>query len=279
MATSLPAMAAQDTPSQPPPLHLAPLGGKRKLPNDNDGSDPSSIPKKRRAAGPQSAPQLQIRPPPTTTQPSTSSSYTRVYTPLLATLNSTAAAAPKYEIKTLTVLPSTSIAKHVDRALSHLGQFNAWDKSVLPGVVLLCAKSAAAGKLVTIAELVRRRIGEAEQKWWQYNVLGETVVEEEEGVNQGGASAGNEDGQAEVVEDRYMAVEDQSQEMGGEGKYFETIRPGIHEQAVQPARVKYKAHLTVLLSRVPLEELRAESNVSLQTNEQHIEYLRRKKMG
>ena len=255
-------MAARDStqPSTPNP-HAT----KRKL--DNDSHDPS--PKKRRAANAQLPnraqnrahnPQIQ-----THNQAPATSSYSQIHNPLLAKLNG------KFEVKAMSVLHSTNIGKHVDRALGHLGRFSTWDESVLPGVVLLCAKSSASSKLITIAEIIRRRISESEQKWFQYNVPKETVIEE--------PAAAEED--PSVVEDTFMDVEKE----GGSGaddvddEYFETRQPTIHEQAVQPTKVKYKAHVAILLSRVPLDELAAEPNVSAQTNEERIEHLRKKKMG
>jgi hypothetical protein len=172
----------------------------------------------------------------------------------------------------MSVMPSTSISKHVDRALEHLGRFSPWDQTILPGVVLLCAKAAASGKLITIAELIRRRIGEGEQKWFQYNVLNETAMEEP-----APAPAAPE---TSVVEDTFMAVDGEGVDgADDDDEYFETRQPTIHEQAVQPAKVRYKAHISVLLSRIPLDELRAERYVSMQTNDQTVEYLRKKKMG
>jgi hypothetical protein len=251
MATLQATMAAKDTmyPSAPNPP-----ASKRKFPSDSI----DLVPKKRRAADPRTETRT-----PSQAQNSTSitSSYNQVYNPLLAKLSR------KFEVKAMSVMPSTSISKHVDRALEHLGRFSAWDQTVLPGVVLLCAKSTASGKLITISELIRRRIGESDQKWFQYNVLSETVMEEAVHV-----------GEPSVVEDTFMAGDGQSEE-GADDEYFETIQPTIHEQAVQPAKVRYKAHMTVLLSRVPLDELKTEHNVSLQTNEQHIEHRRKKNMG
>ncbi|AEO64539.1 uncharacterized protein THITE_48538 [Thermothielavioides terrestris NRRL 8126] len=238
-----------------PPDSNSHASSKRKFPTDNN----ELARKKRRAADPETALPSESQAADSTP---TTSYYSQVYGPLLRKLNQ------KYEVKPMSVMPSTSIGKHVDRALEHLGRFSAWDTSVLPGVVLLCAKSSASGKLMTIAEIIRRRIGESDQKWFQYNLLSEMVVEEP-------AEPAEEDS---VVEDTFMAA-DRGSEEGADDEYFETIQPTIHERAVQPAKVRYKAHVTVLLSRVPLGELKMEKNVSLQTNEHHIEYLRKKKMG
>ncbi|KXX82021.1 hypothetical protein MMYC01_201492 [Madurella mycetomatis] len=244
MATLQVARAVQATMR---PSATDPSVSKRKFLSDNNAPNP----KKRRPADSQTQP-----------QPSRTSPYDEVYKPLLAKLDS------RFQVKTMSVMPSTSISKHVDRALEHLGRFSAWDRTVFPGVVLLCAKSAASCKLITISELVRRRIAEAEQKWFQYNILSETMWEE--------TSRPVED--PSMVEDSFMAVDHDDEEDAGD-EYFETIRPTIHEQAVRPAKIRYKAHMVVLLSRVRLDELKGGKNISLQTNEQHIEYLRKKSMG
>ncbi|KAK4240199.1 hypothetical protein C8A03DRAFT_31674 [Achaetomium macrosporum] len=228
---------------------------KRKLPSDSN----DSAPKKRRAADPQTQVETQRGP---ETSTSATSSYSQVYNPVLSKLSR------KFDVKAMSVMPSTNISKHVDCALEHLGRFNAWDQTVLPGVVLLCAKSTASSKLITISELIRRRVGESEQRWFQYNLLSETVIEE----------AVQPADEPSVVEDTFMVLDRECMESPVDD-YFETVQPTIHERAVQPAKVRHKAHITVLLSRVPLDELNTEKNVSLQTNEQHVEHLRKKKMG
>ncbi|KAK3342978.1 hypothetical protein B0H65DRAFT_235584 [Neurospora tetraspora] len=209
---------------------------------------------------------------------------------------------PRYEVKTMSVMPSTSIAKHVDKALQHLDRFNLWDQSVLPGVVLLSAKPVASSKLVTIAELVRRRIGEGEQKWFQYNVLTET---EEEEVVDAGAGAGA--GGMEVVEDTVMDLtKDGDDDDGEEEEAFETMgghhnnsnqrqeqqhggggggrgphhqQQTVFERAIEPPKIRHNKYVSVFLSRIPIEELRTMRNIAVQSNEQHIEHLKKKRVG
>ncbi|KAL2162409.1 hypothetical protein VTH06DRAFT_7322 [Thermothelomyces fergusii] len=232
-----------------------PHPGKRKFQSDSKERSP----KKRRAGDPRSHTPAQEG---TQSPVSTAGDYSPIHSPILAKLR------PKFEVRTMSVMPSTSISKHVDRALEHLGRFSPWDKAVLPGVVLLCAKSSASSKLITIAELIKRRIGESEQKWFQYNVPKEIAVPE--------PPPGTKD--PSVVEDAFMAADREDGE-STDDEYFETFPQTIHEQALQPAKTIYKAHLVLILSRVPLEELKSEPNISVQTNEQYINYLWRKKMG
>ncbi|EGO54604.1 hypothetical protein NEUTE1DRAFT_88109 [Neurospora tetrasperma FGSC 2508] len=178
---------------------------------------------------------------------------------------------PRYEVKTMSVMPSTSIAKHVDKALQHLDRFSLWDQSVLPGVVLLSAKPVASSKLVTIAELVRRRIGEGEHKWFQYNVLTETEEEDAGGT--------------EVVEDTVMDLtkdgdhdeEEEAFEMMGRASHDQ--QPTVFERAIEPPNTRHNKYVSVFLSRIPIEELRTMRNVAVQSNEHHIEHLKKKRVG
>ncbi|KAK4100041.1 hypothetical protein N658DRAFT_497757 [Parathielavia hyrcaniae] len=248
-------MAAQE-PLQLPGPNLQ--CGKRKFLSDSD----ELALKKRRLSNPPTATQTPSRTPNPTPPAST---YSPAYSPLLAKLS------PEFEVKAMPVMSSTSISSHVDRALEHLGRFSPWDQTVLPGVVLLCAKSAAAGKLATIAELIRRRIGESDQRWFQYSTLKELALEQ-------ASSEPPVVDEPSVVEDTFLPG-DRARDEGGDDEYFETRQPTIHERAVQPATVRYMVHMSVLLSRLPLEELKTEPYISLQTNEQRIEHLRKKKMG
>ncbi|KAK3383967.1 hypothetical protein B0T24DRAFT_515064 [Lasiosphaeria ovina] len=223
----------------------------------SDNNDPN--PKKVRVAG-ELATALD-----TTASPA-ASPFTQLHESLVSILR------PRYEVKTMSVMSSTSINKHVDKALNHLGRFSMWDQSVLPGVVLLSAKASASSKLITISELVRRRIGESEQKWYQYNVLNESLCEPTAAERP-----------REVVEDTFMEV-DPEHEPGNASDsedYFETtVNPGsIHERATQPAKTRHVAFMSIFLSRVPLGELNSLPNIILQTNEKQIEYVRKKKAG
>ncbi|KAL2264943.1 hypothetical protein VTJ83DRAFT_7453 [Remersonia thermophila] len=313
MATS----AAQMNPSGPFPTASC-QGGKRKLPSDTTAEPISN---KRQAAGQQLETQAeQLRVYSTTASRSSRSNsssrgngnsngngnnnnnnnspYTQIYRPLIDRLS------PSFDVQPMSVMPSTSIRGHVDRALSHLGRFSPWDLSVRPGVVVLCARSPAAAKLVTIAELVRRRVGEAEQKWYQYNVVSETVAPEAAAGTQarerprarawGAApppppplSVEEEEEEEEAAMGRQKGQEDEGdggveeEEEDEDGEYFETMaRPAtIHDAAVQPPRTRYTAYVTILLSRVPVAELHSDPGIAVQTNEQTIEYLRKKKMG
>ncbi|KAK0616269.1 hypothetical protein B0T14DRAFT_497558 [Immersiella caudata] len=211
---------------------------KRKHPSDGD----APMQKKQRIA---------IAPDPT----STASHYFVVHEPILARLR------PRYDVKAMSIMSSTSIKKRVDKALDHLGRFSAWDQAVLPGVVFFSATLNASNKLITIGELVRRRIGESDQKWYQYNVLNETEHEEDS-----------------MVEETFMPMNDDTGHENEED-YFETLAPNIHELAVTPGKIRRKSYMSILISRIPLEEIKNHPDISMQTNEASIDMLRRKNLG
>ena len=195
---------------------------------------------------------------------------------------------PKYEVRTLSVLSSTSIAKRVDAILKHLGRFHPWDPTVLPGVILLYARSAAVNKLITIAETVRRRIHEGDQKWYQYNRL----YEMEWTVNQSSAATPQGNGKS-VIEDlaigaggRKEAGRDEEDDDDDDG-YFETMNSVGAQAESTPferailgeQKTRSTTHMSIFLSRVPVPELRAKDNFAIQSNEEHIDHLRKQRAG
>ena len=193
--------------------------------------------------------------------PNSSSPSSEPYGPVLAQLGS------KYQVKSLSVISSTRICKHIDKALKHLGRFSFLDDSVLPGVLFLHGKSKSASKAITIAETIRRRIAEAEQKWYQYNVLYEIT---------------SPDRLAEdfTVQDTQIEEECEDQETR-DGKQT-SARPNgstLFEAAVEPTKARSQAVLAIFLSRVPVCELAVMSQVGFQTNEQEVDKKKRELMA
>ncbi len=179
------------------------------------------------------------------------------YRPLLAALQT------KYEVQPMSVVSSTSISKHINKALAHLGRFSFLDDSVLPGVVLLYAKSKAANKVVTVAETIRRRIAEGDQKWYQYNVLYEI------------ASPAGPESEPSMIEDTMLVDEDDGQEE----KNIESTGPTIFESAVEPAELKNQSIMSVFISRVPIAELLPFCSTGAQTNAHDVEKKRKVRLG
>ncbi|OIW29155.1 hypothetical protein CONLIGDRAFT_564772, partial [Coniochaeta ligniaria NRRL 30616] len=185
---------------------------------------------------------------------------------------------PKYDIKTLSVLSSTSISKRVDLVLNHLGRISAWDSAVLPGVVLLYARSNSTNKLITIVETARRRIHEAEQKWYQYNHL----YEMEWAAKQHSHNRPPQNHKTEtMIEDTVMSIDGDAKDSGDDDD-FEVMatQQTVFERAVHgEEKTKQMAHMSVLLSRIPIPELKAKENFAVQSNEDHINHVHRKRSG
>ncbi|KAB5539374.1 hypothetical protein GE09DRAFT_316643 [Coniochaeta sp. 2T2.1] len=194
---------------------------------------------------------------------------------------------PKYNIKTLSVISSTSISKRIDSVLAHLGRISAWDSTVLPGVVLLYARSASTNKLITIAETVRRRIHEAGQKWYQYNLLYE--MEWAAGKQQQQQKPQRENRMETMVEDTVMSMDgegegDAKREEEEEEDDFEVMATPqtqtVFERAVHgKEKVRQMAHMSIFLSRIPIPELKVRENFAVQSNEEYINHVQRKRAG
>lgn len=192
---------------------------------------------------------------------------------------------PKYEVKTLSVISSTSITKRVNAVLTHLGQCHMWDSSNLPGVVLLYARSNSTNKLITIAETVRRRIHEVDQKWYQYNRLYEMEWAAKQQANNQipkGTRSRSQNTVETLVEDTVMSM-DENPDGSDEEDDFEVMQSQqqtVFERAVHGEdKTKQMAHMSIFLSRVPVPELKAEENFTVQSNEEHVNYIRKKKAG
>lgn len=191
---------------------------------------------------------------------------------------------PKYDVKSLSILSSSSITKRVDSALQHLGRFDLYDSTVLPGIVLLYARSNSTSKLITIAETVRRRIHEGGQKWYQYNRLYEMewAAKQNQKQNQDQNHNRNHNKPVEtLVEDTVMLSVDSQDVEDEDDDDFETMQSRtVFERAVHgEEKAKQMACMSIFLSRIPVPELRAMENFAVQSNEEHINYARRKKAG
>jgi hypothetical protein len=175
---------------------------------------------------------------------------------------------PKYHVATFSVISSTSIAKRIDQILAHLGRFHPADNAVLPGVVLMHARSRDAAKMVSVAELVRRKIHEAGQKWYQYNRLYEVEATAQE--------AGTV-----IEETTVQGVRQDMSEVSGEARddCFDAT-PSMLEQAVlgRP-KSDHTLYMSIFLSRVPMPELRAKDNITAQSNSDSIDQQRRRQFG
>jgi len=175
---------------------------------------------------------------------------------------------PKYDILTLSVISSSKIEQRVGRVLAHLGRFHPTDMDVLPGLVLMHARSHEAAKMISIIEIVRRRVQESGNKWYQYNRLYE--VDEDDGPS--------------VVEDTVMmnaAGASEADDEADEDDDFETM-PSRFREAVgesSTSAVTTKPYMSIVLSRVPILELRTKDFITEQSSEGQVQSRRRTQDG
>ncbi len=180
---------------------------------------------------------------------------------------------PRFEIRTLSVISSSKIEQRVSAVLSHLGRFHPTDMAILPGVVLIHARSHEVAKMISIVEIVRRRVHESGQKWYQYNRLYEIETEAptepsiiEETVLMDDVAGEPEENQIADNNDNDDGVEN--------------IPPRFQAAvADKKAKVMATTYMSIFLSRVPVPELQAKDAVTVQSNEVQIEEQRRKRMG
>ena len=85
-----------------------------------------------------------------------------------------------HEVTTMSILSSSQIQQKVTRALSLLSVYPVPTK---PAIVMLHAKSKAATKMISIAEIVKREIAGKDGvggKWYQYNKVGQIMEEQKQ---------------------------------------------------------------------------------------------------
>ncbi|KAK2736576.1 hypothetical protein CKAH01_07776 [Colletotrichum kahawae] len=155
---------------------------------------------------------------------------------------------PKYDVLPAFTISSTKIHKRVTWLLLHLRKD---DGDSRKRAVLLYARPGEVGKMITISEQVKRIVAEEDGgRWYQYNKMYELppkpeVVEE---TMLGGGRTGNgtdddDDDDFEVMESRF-------------------------EKAVIPqTRKRTSRSLSIFLSLEPMPELKAQEDVTQQTNE------------
>lgn len=176
----------------------------------------------------------------------------------------------KYSIITTSVISSSKIQKKVNTVLSHLGHvdlFNAEDK---PGVMMLHARAGDAGKMVTVIELAKRRMGEVGVAWYQYNRVYQTTRQDDKihskGASRGGRNA--REANETVVEGTVMGeAGPDSEEESDEEEGFEPVDADLYAASQDKPSAEPKAtYMSIFLSRVPIPELQSKNFVTLQTN-------------
>ncbi|KAF6813011.1 hypothetical protein CSOJ01_04844 [Colletotrichum sojae] len=154
----------------------------------------------------------------------------------------------KYDVLPAFTISSTKIQKRVSWLLQHLRKDNGDSR---PRVLLLYARPSEVGKMITIAEQVKRIVAEDEEggagRWYQYNKMYELppkadVVEETMLGGSRGEGSDEDEDDFEVMESRF-------------------------EKAITPQPAKRATmSLSIFLSLTPVPELKVKEGVTVQTN-------------
>lgn len=143
---------------------------------------------------------------------------------------------------------SARIARSLDVLLRRI---DFADAKARPGVVMLYAKAAVAGKLVSVVEVVKRevegrgsaRVGDRGGVWFQYSGLGEGVAVV---PRRGGGDMGVEE----------MEVDEEEEGGGVDEAVFEMMKTRKERLVEGTEKVRAVPVMTVYLSRVRIEKLK-----------------------
>ncbi|KAM3499434.1 hypothetical protein MY10362_007314 [Beauveria mimosiformis] len=189
----------------------------------------------------------------------------------------------KYDVLPASVISSTPIRKRLEYITTHLlgggaGGGGGGGGRKKPRVVLLCARAAEVCKMITVVEKCKRLLEEqGEAAWYQYNqlfdvpreeaeratrkreerkkkkrVVGETVLNVEEGEKKEGKEEEEE--------------EEEEEDDGDASDAFETMQSRFEKAVVPPAPDRTTKSLRIFLSTVAIPELKAKDGVTVQTS-------------
>ncbi|KND89730.1 hypothetical protein TOPH_05761 [Tolypocladium ophioglossoides CBS 100239] len=153
---------------------------------------------------------------------------------------------PKYAVLVASVISSTQIRKRVAQATVHLA-------ASLPGtprLVLLHARTAEVCKLVTIVEHCKRTMKDEGRAWYQYNQLFDLPEEQKK--------------EADVVEETVL---DKNAE-GSDSDDFEVMGSRFEKAVLTPPSGRTVKSMRVFFSSQPVPELKAKSDVTVQSSEE-----------
>lgn len=167
----------------------------------------------------------------------------------------------KYKVLDTSVISSSKIEKKVSSILAHLGRFDFVDLAVLPGIMMLHARASDTGKMTSVIELVKRRIGESHQPWYQYNRLYEVSSE----------GRPKQQPSQTVIEETVLG----ENEDDGEDDDFEMMDTPFERALREKPVAETMPYMSIFLSRIPVPELQAKSYITIQSNVDEIGRYRR----
>lgn len=168
-----------------------------------------------------------------------------------------------YATTTISVISSASIQKKATRALEVLALHETSKDTRMGGqegekrdtLVVLHTKAKVASKLITIAEIVKREVGEKGGKWFQYNAVGSFVETlPAKPVPDTKAKSTSNDKHKTGTNGTEEAEADEE----GEEESFETMKTPFERAIEGTPKVNAVPTMTIYLSRVRIETLRKE---------------------
>jgi hypothetical protein len=157
----------------------------------------------------------------------------------------------EYEFTTINVISSSHVQQKVTQALGVLSVYPIIPPAK-PAVVMLYSKAPVAAKLITIAEITKREIGQNGGEWFQYNKL-DSVVEEKK-VNSKGEKGGKVN--AESPKDSSAMEVDGEEDPESEGEAFETMKTPFERAIEGRPKIRSVPVMTLYLSSVRVDSLR-----------------------
>lgn len=154
---------------------------------------------------------------------------------------------PKYDLSTLSVISSTSIQKRVTSSISHLKSPSPDGK---PRLVLLYARTAEVGKLITIVEQIKRLLSADGDHWYQYNQLFDSKGEETKRK------------QKEIIEQTVLQQDEKDDDDSDDD--FEVMQTRFTNAILPTPTERSIKSLRIFVSNLAIPELKGKENVTFQ---------------
>lgn len=164
-----------------------------------------------------------------------------------------------YTITDMNIISSSQIQAKVSRIIEILSRFS-FVVLTKPNIVSVHAKGSVSSKLITIVEIVKREIAKAGGKWYQYSSLGQATVNQERKPT-ATVGTGRTIRQSAALHADAMDVDDShrkdEQESDDEEEAFEVMKTPLERALEGRPKIRAVPILTIYLSRVRVEALKA----------------------
>ncbi|KAH6674479.1 hypothetical protein B0J14DRAFT_653775 [Halenospora varia] len=163
--------------------------------------------------------------------------------------------AKTHDVLSTSINSGVKIEKKVTSVLTHLSTYPAIPPAK-PGVVMLYSKDKAAAKMISIVEIAKREIASKGGKWFQYNIIEQTIeLKKEEVEKRPSKNTENreEEGKDSMDVDPTPGMESEDDEEG-----FETMKTPFERAIEGKPKIRAVPTMTIYLSRIPIDILKKE---------------------